>query len=127
MKILNCKMYTLIIVSSFKNIAEEPVQFLKPLKDIKIMEKEKAVMECEINKPNKKAVWKFEKEIFSGSERVELVVDGCVHRMIIEPSELDDEGEYTIVVDGVKSSAILTVDGKLFIFILFLLPNLSQS
>lgn len=78
------------------------------------MEKEKAVMECEINKPNKKAVWKFENEQFFGSERIELIVDGCIHRMIIQPSELDDEGEYTIVVDGVKSSALLMVDGGFY-------------
>ena len=76
------------------------------------MEKEKAVMECEINKPNKKAVWKIEKEQIFGSERIELIVDGCIHRMIIQPSELDDEGEYTIVIDGVKSSAFLMVDGE---------------
>lgn len=104
---------------------EAPVEFIKPLKDIQVMEKTKVTLECEVNKPNLIATWYLEGEEIKSDDRVELVVYDTVHQLIIQTTKLTDEGKYTIDVEGQKSSSTLLVDGKLsfggfVVFIVFL-------
>lgn len=94
------------------------MEFIKPLKDIQVMEKTKVVLECEVSKPNLIATWYVDGEEIK-SDRVELVVYDTVHQLIIETAKLTDEGKYTIDVEGQKSSATLLVDGKSLSFINF--------
>lgn len=91
-------------------VEEALVEFIKPLKDIQIMEKTKVVLECEVSKPNLIATWYVDGEEIKSSDRVELVVYDTVHQLIIETAKLTDEGKYTIDVEGQKSSATLLVD-----------------
>ncbi|KAJ8319891.1 hypothetical protein KUTeg_001478 [Tegillarca granosa] len=91
-------------------VEEAPVEFIRPLTDVQVMENEKVVMECEVNKPDLLAKWFIDDEELTGSEHIELVVYSTIHQMIIETAKLEDEGKYTIVVGEKKSTATLLVD-----------------
>ena len=48
----------------------------------------------------------------SPSERIEVVVEGCVHRLNIKSALLDDQGQYMVIAGVAVSQAPLHVTGK---------------
>lgn len=92
-------------------LSELPVEFLSPLGDYKVMETESVTLECEMSKPDKKAVWLKNGKVLEPSDRVVLRVDGTKHYLTITNSVLDDEAKYTIKVDEAESNGRLIVEG----------------
>lgn len=91
---------------------ELPVQFLKPLSNLDITEKESATFECEVSKPDLPAVWyQNGSEITSDWDRFTTTVEGSVHKLVISPAQLGDTNKYRCVIAGKKTSAKLTVTG----------------
>ena len=82
-----------------------------PLKDTEVVEGESVDLTCEVNVPNLPSHWfKDDMEIFSTSQR-ELLVDGVLHILMIPKSTLQDESDYTVVIKGKVSKALLLVEG----------------
>lgn len=48
------------------------------------------------------------------SERIKIIVDGPVHRLVITSATLDDEAQYRCNVEGKFTTAELLVDGMSF-------------
>ena len=98
---------------SIVSITELPVEFLKPLSNLDIMEKECATFECEVSKPDLPAKW-YQKgsEITSDWDRFSTTVDGNVHKLVISSALLGDTHKYKCVIGDQKTSAKLTVSGK---------------
>lgn len=86
--------------------------FVDPLKDVSVPEKKQAKFECTITKEVPKVMWFRGAEIVTPGPKYELIDDGLKHMLIINSCEFDDEAQYTIEVQGEKSSAQLTVEGK---------------
>ena len=90
------------------------MEFIVPLTDKQAIESTSVTMECEVNKPDLPAKWLKEGEELSLDERIDLTVDLTKHAMTITNTNLEDEAQYTIVIDDKKSSAVLLVDGRLY-------------
>ena len=91
---------------------ELPTEFLKPLEDQTVKEKETAKFECEISKPDRSVVWCKDGKDLSPSDRVVVKSEKTKHYLTLKNCVLDDESKYTIKVDGQESTAKLTVEGK---------------
>jgi hypothetical protein len=91
---------------------EAPVEFLTPLKDVTVMEKEATCLECELTKPNVKVKWLRDAKEFKPRYGCKKVVDGKRHRLIIDAAELEDGAEYTVSVNDKTSQASITVEGR---------------
>ena len=91
---------------------ETPVEFIRPLADIKVTENQEIFLEVEVNKPNKTSQWFHDGQQVSASKRIKLLTDGAVHKLVIDSAELDDEGKYKVKVNEVECEATVLVDGK---------------
>ena len=85
--------------------------FSKKLSDLKLKEKEKATLTCELNKENVKVIWKKNGQELKSDNRVKFVADSKVHQLVIENVTLEDTAEYSCVVGDVFTSANIVVEG----------------
>lgn len=70
------------------------------------------ILECTVSSPHCDATWyKGREELFS-SDRLEILVDGCSHKLVIQQVAVEDEGTYSIEVGEHTSEAKLMVEGK---------------
>lgn len=91
---------------------EAPVEFLTPLYDQRVKEFETATFECEVSKPNLKAVWRCGETILEPSDKFEVICDGTKHKLIIKDAELTDGVMYSVTFEeNVQTAAALIVDG----------------
>ena len=97
-------------------------EFTKKLSDMKVKEKEKATLSCEMNKENVKVIWKKNGQELKSDNRVKIVADSKVHQLIIENVTIEDKAEYSCVAAGdVSTTANIIVEGTLiFSFAFFL-------
>lgn len=89
------------------------MEFISPVKEMSVTEKDTVCLECEISKPNVKARWLKDGKEIKPDEGHHVIVDGTRHRLVLDAAELDDQAEYTIEVEGKTSAAKLTVEGML--------------
>ena len=87
-------------------------KFTKKLEDKKSKEKDSAILECELNKPNIPVKWLKDGVELVPSDRIKLITDGCIHRLVIENATLEDSGTYTCICGGENTEATFSVDGK---------------
>lgn len=66
---------------------------------------------CEVNKPNKPAMWMKDGEQITTADGYEITVDGNIHRLLIRRASLDNEAEYTCMVASEDTTTMLYVEG----------------
>ena len=91
-------------------INELPANFVTPLGDYRVVEKNTITLECEVTKPDRKATWKKGKTVIKPSDRFVMRVDGTKHFLTIKKAQMDDEDKYSIVVDDNESTGKLIVE-----------------
>ncbi len=68
-------------------------------------------------------VWRKGDEELKVSEKIHMASVGHKHMLTVRKSEMTDQSEYTIVVEeGVESTAQLTVEGRVQLIKIFVLP-----
>ncbi|KAL8183551.1 UNVERIFIED_CONTAM: hypothetical protein K2H54_044331 [Gekko kuhli] len=88
------------------------IEFRKHIKDIKVVEKKRAVFECEISEPDVSVQWMKDGQELQLGERVKIQRERFVHRLLITSTKMADAGKYTVVAGGNMSSANLVVEGR---------------
>lgn len=85
-------------------------KFNKKLKDTTAVEREKLVLEIELQDQTAPAEWKFNGEPIVPSERIEIKnLGGGKHQLVFNNLELGDDGEITVDSGKLNSSCKLTV------------------
>ncbi|XP_061686423.1 obscurin-like protein 1a [Syngnathoides biaculeatus] len=98
--------------TAYLEVEEPPVSIVKPLRDRTALEKHRVILECTVSSARCTATWYRGKERLVPSDRVDLVVDGCSHKLVIQEVELEDEGIYSIEVGLHSSKAKLMVEAQ---------------
>ena len=88
------------------------MEILKPLKDVTVTEGQPFTLECELSKPDVPVRWLKDGELLAASGRCKLIVDGCIHRLEMPQSAVDDEADYTIEVRDKSSKCMVLVEGE---------------
>ena len=76
---------------------------------------EETILEAEVSKPDSKGVWLKDGTLIKADPRLEMTVEGTVHKLLIKHAYFDDNGEYTLLVDYLHTKAKLTVIGILLL------------
>ena len=92
-------------------LAEEPLSFLTPLSDQKLMEYETLTLECTVSKPGRSATWFKDGSKLSPSDRVTITAQDKQHTLSISRVDVDDEAEYSIKVEDLSSKCTVLVEG----------------
>ena len=94
-------------------ISVEAIIFMTPLQDVDLEQVGlKAVFECEISKAGLKPEWFKGDKPIRRSEKYDKTSDNGKHALIIEESQAEDEGPYTVKFEDVTSTAKLTINGQ---------------
>jgi hypothetical protein len=101
------------------------VSIVKPLRDRTALEKHRVILECIVSTPRATAAWYCGGVALEPSERLELLADGCSHRLVIKQVALGDEGHYRVEVGKHSSEAQLLVEGTFIV--IFLLQFFSRE
>eukprot|EP00062_Callorhinchus_milii_P025727 gi/632987019/ref/XP_007910562.1/ PREDICTED: immunoglobulin superfamily member 22 [Callorhinchus milii] len=99
-------------------IDRTPIQFPSALKNVRVREKGKARLECELSSKDVHIKWLRNGQEIKRSPKVHFIREGRRAELIIEDAELADSGDYTIVATQdsdpreYPSSASLTVEDR---------------
>ncbi|XP_045150520.1 titin isoform X2 [Echinops telfairi] len=88
------------------------IEFRKHIKDIKVLEKKRAMFECEVSEPDITVQWMKEGQELQLADRIMIQKEKYVHRLFIPTTRMSDAGQYTVVAGGNMSTANLFVEGR---------------
>lgn len=71
------------------------------------------ILECTVSSPRCSATWYKGREELVSSDRVDILADGCSHKLVIQQVAVEDEGTYRIEIGEHTSKAKLMVEGKM--------------
>lgn len=80
-----------------------------------VTENESVTMECELNRGDKKCVWKRYGKIIQDEERCTVEVDGLLQRLIIKDLTMFDKSNITCICIENSGKEITTTSTKLII------------
>ncbi|KAL7370049.1 hypothetical protein ABVT39_017373 [Epinephelus coioides] len=103
--------------TAYLEVEELPVSIVKPLRDRTALEKHRVILECTVSTPRSSATWYKGKEELVGSDRVEILADGCCHKVVIQQVAVEDEGTYSIEVGEHTSKAKLMVEAQALVMV----------
>lgn len=101
---------------------DEDVHFISPPQTLFVMEGQPSVISCQVNGANHKIEWcKDNKKWITENERIRFEADqfGC-HSIIIDKSELDDQGTYYAFLGDYFTTVTLVVEGKSNLIVLLI-------
>ncbi|XP_030400164.1 myosin-binding protein C, slow-type isoform X3 [Gopherus evgoodei] len=78
-----------------------PLKIMQPLTDQTVRLGKEIALKCEISE-NIEGKWYKNGQLLPASDRVKLYHKGRIHRLVIESSIVDDEGDYMFVPDAYK-------------------------
>ncbi|XP_004634770.1 titin isoform X12 [Octodon degus] len=88
------------------------IEFRKHIKDIKVLEKKRAMFECEVSEPDITVQWMKDGQELQIIDRIKIQKEKYVHRLLIPSARMSDAGKYSVVAGGNMSSANLFVEGR---------------
>ncbi|KAK2917478.1 obscurin-like protein 1a [Channa argus] len=97
---------------AYLEVEELPATIVKPLRDRTALEKHRVILECTVSSPRCSATWYKGKEELVSSDRLEVLADGCTHKLVIQNVAVEDEGTYSIQVGEHTSKAKLMVEAN---------------
>ncbi|KAM3857112.1 obscurin-like protein 1a [Diretmus argenteus] len=103
--------------TAYLEVEELPVSIVKPLRDRTALEKHRVILECTVSTPRCSAAWYSGTEMLVPSDRVEMQVDGCSHKLVIHQVAVEDEGTYSIEVGEHTSTAKLMVETQALLMV----------
>lgn len=104
----------IIVEEEVEKLDEATPVFLSPPQTLFVMEGQPAIISCQVSAPGQKIVWCKEKKAIDCNERFKIESDdNGFHRLIIEDSELGDQGTYCAYLGNQFTSITLVVEGSL--------------
>lgn len=92
---------------------EKPVLFKTKLQNLEKEAGESVIFCCEITKPGASVVWRHDDEFLKACNKYQLKQKGTVVQLVIYKLQRSDAGEYSCDTGFQKTSAILTVNGRI--------------
>lgn len=86
-----------------------PVTLMQPLTDLTICEGDIAQLEVRFSQENVKGTWMKNGQAISSSDRIHIVIDKLVHKLLVENVSRDDAATYSFFVPAQD----ITTSGKL--------------
>lgn len=94
---------------AWSSLTEISADFTVPLKDASVKEKSTAEFYCELTLPVDKVRWFLDDVELRPNEKITMIDDGKVHKLVIKDVDVTDEGQVSVLVGDKKSTAALFV------------------
>ena len=94
-------------------LSEVAPKFIKPLSDATIMEGDTAELTCEVNKEGATVKWFADTKEITDDDKYEIITEATVHKLRVKGASVDDTAEITAKVEDEKTSAKLSIEGRL--------------
>ncbi|XP_054828720.1 immunoglobulin superfamily member 22 [Eublepharis macularius] len=78
-------------------IQRTPIKFVRNLKNVRVKEKGKACLDCELTAKNVTLKWMKNGRVIERSKKYTMTHEGKMAELIIDDAELNDSGEYMVV------------------------------
>ena len=94
-----------------------PIKFVSTLKNVRVKERSRACLECELTSKDVTLRWKKDGQLLARGSKYSMNHEGKRAELIIEDAQLSDGGEYTVVAmqegDPTEyySTSMVTVEG----------------
>lgn len=91
-----------------------PVTLMHPLTDLTVCEGDIAQLEVRFSQENVEGTWMKNGQAISASDRVHIVIDKLVHKLLLENVSTEDAASYSFVVPAqdISTSGKLSVQSK---------------
>lgn len=91
-----------------------PVTLMQPLTDLTICEGDIAQLEVRFSQENVKGTWMKNGQAISATDRIHIVIDKQVHKLLVENVSRDDAATYSFVVPAqdISTSGKLNIQSK---------------
>lgn len=91
-----------------------PVTLMQPLTDLTVCEGDIAQLEVRFSQENVEGTWMKSGQAISASDRVHIVIDKQVHKLLLENVSTEDAASYSFVVPAqdISTSGKLNVQSK---------------
>uniref|UniRef100_A0A673FZ41 Obscurin like cytoskeletal adaptor 1a n=1 Tax=Sinocyclocheilus rhinocerous TaxID=307959 RepID=A0A673FZ41_9TELE len=96
---------------AYLEVEELPVSIVRPLRDRTALEKHRVILECTVSSTNCDVTWYKGDQELESTEHMEIIQEGCYHKLVIHQVALEDEGTFSIEVGEHTSTAKLMVEG----------------
>lgn len=93
-----------------------PVTLMQPLTDLTVCEGDIAQLEVKFSQENVEGSWTKSGQPIAASDRVHIVIDKQIHKLLIEDAKKDDFGVYSFVAPDhdISTSAKLAIQCRSF-------------
>ncbi|XP_072300384.1 titin-like isoform X2 [Eucyclogobius newberryi] len=81
-----------------------PVTLMQPLSDLSVCEGDIAQLEVRFSQENVEGTWMKNGQALSASDRVHIVIDKVIHKLLVENVNREDAAQYTFVVSAQEIS-----------------------
>lgn len=88
-------------------------QWIVPLEDLSVKEREAAKFDCELSIPNVKVVWRVGEQEIEPSPKYAITEDGKTHTLLISKCRPKDSGPVSCAYGDIVTEANLTVEGEI--------------
>ncbi|KAF7245553.1 Immunoglobulin superfamily member 22 [Varanus komodoensis] len=78
-------------------IERPPIKFIRNLKNVRVKEKSKACLECELTTKDVTLKWMKNGKVIERSKKFTMNHEGKMAELIIDDAELNDSGEYMVI------------------------------
>lgn len=91
-----------------------PVTLMQPLTDLTVCEGDIAQLEVRFSQENVEGTWMKNGQAISASDRIHIVIDKLVHKLLVEDVSREDAASYSFVVptQDISTSGKLNVQSK---------------
>lgn len=91
-----------------------PVTLMQPLTDLNVCEGDIAQLEVRFSQENVEGTWLKNGQVISASDRVHIIIDKQVHKLLLENVSREDAASYSFVVPAqdISTSGKLSVQSK---------------
>ncbi|KAF4112061.1 hypothetical protein G5714_006856 [Onychostoma macrolepis] len=97
---------------AYLEVEELPVSIVRPLRDRTALEKHRVILECTVSSANCDVTWYKGDQELESTENMEIIQEGCYHKLVIHQVALEDEGTYSIEVGEHTCTAKLMVEAQ---------------
>lgn len=91
-----------------------PVTLMQGLSDLTVCEGDIAQMEVRFSQENVEGTWMKNGQPVSASNKIHIVIDKLIHKLLIEDTNRDDAGTYSFVVPAqdISTSGKLNIQSR---------------
>lgn len=92
--------------------SELPLNFLTPLSDVQVYEKDEGRFEIELSRPPKSFRWLKGSQELQSDDKYEMIQEGNMYVLVIRSAAYDDEAKYMFEAEDKRTTGKLIIQGN---------------